>query len=124
MGQEVDFEALRPLDLESMGQEDEPFQSPCPPLQTTAPGRSKEILCLQVPHWLLLQATPSGTHSFTQRCPRSGCFLGTWMAWKCWLECLPSYVGRKDQARARDGKRREVWARELAQNPMSLGNIY
>ena len=44
------------------------------------------------------------------------------MAWKCWLECLPSYVGRKDQATARDGKRREVWARKLAQNPMSLGN--
>ena len=76
MGQE---EALRLLDLESTGQEDKPFRSPCPPLQTIAPRQSNEILCLQVLHWLLLQATPSGTHSFTQRCLRSGCLLGTWM---------------------------------------------
>lgn len=32
----------------------------------------------------------------------------------CWLQYLPSYVGMRDQDRARDGKRREVRTKELA----------
>ena len=67
--------------------------------------------CLQVLRWMLLQAhswrqaAPSGTHSYTQGCPRSSCFLGMWVAWMCRLQCLPSYVGTRDQDRARDGMR-------------------
>lgn len=79
---------MQPLDLTQWAKRPSLFQNPCPPADH-APGRSKEILCLQVLHWLLLQATPSGTHSFTQRCPRNGCFLGTRMAWKCWLSVCP-----------------------------------
>lgn len=125
------------------GQRDVPVQSLCPsraysfPLDH-APGRGAREFsahvapaCLRARHWPLLQAhSPSDMHLYIQGCPRNSCLPGMLGDLVCRQQKL-SYMGMRDQDRARGGMRREGWAREpalpshhvLAQNSRSLRGL-